>query len=86
MSDLTPLRELANAVRPGAPTQDVEGALARDLAARPIHRRVTEMLGTVMALSARTRRLVQEPVAIDLDVFSPEGGRAVRLTCGEVIS
>jgi hypothetical protein len=37
------------------------------------------LLGVVLALSARTRRLVLPKVGIDLDVFAPGGRRAVRL-------
>jgi hypothetical protein len=33
-----------------------------------------------MTLSARTRRMLMPPVEIDLDVFTPAGGRAVRVT------
>lgn len=43
-------------------------------------RSVTELLGAVMALSARTRRMLMPSVEIDLDVFTPAGGRAVRVT------
>jgi hypothetical protein len=45
-------------------------------------RGVAELLGVVLALSARTRRMVQEPVRIDLDVFAPGGKRAVRISFG----
>ena len=37
----------------------------------------------VMTLSARTRRMAQEPVRVELDVFAPGGKRALRLTFGE---
>jgi hypothetical protein len=40
---------------------------------------VTELLGVVLTLSARTRRVVQPRVEIDLDVFTPGGGRALRI-------
>jgi hypothetical protein len=46
---------------------------------KPVRRRVSDMLSTVLALSARTRRMVLPPVAIDLDVFGPNGQRALRL-------
>ena len=48
----------------------------------PRKRSVGELLGVVLALSSRTRRMVQAPVAIDLDVFAPGGARAIRLTLG----
>jgi hypothetical protein len=53
-------------------------ALAGNLARRP-QRGVTDLLGAVLALSARTRRMVMPHVVIDLDVFSPDGARAVRV-------
>ncbi|MDC9826087.1 hypothetical protein PRN20_20325 [Devosia sp. ZB163] len=43
-------------------------------------RGVTDMLGVVMALSARTRRMLMPHVEVDLDVFGPDGARAVRVT------
>jgi hypothetical protein len=43
-------------------------------------RSVTELLGAVMTLSARTRRMLMPSVEIEIDVFTPEGGRAVRVT------
>lgn len=56
--------------------------LALQAELRPLHRRATDLLGAVLALSARTRRVVQPKVAIDLDVFAPNGRRAVNLTLG----
>jgi len=46
-------------------------------------RSVSDLLGVVMALSARTRRMVQDPVSVDIDVFAPGGRRAVRMMFGE---
>ncbi len=40
-------------------------------------------LAVVMALSARTRRVVMPSVEIELDVFGPDGTRAVRLQLGQ---
>lgn len=42
-------------------------------------RSVGDLLSVVMTLSARTRRMVQEPVHVDIDVFAPGGKRAVRM-------
>ena len=42
----------------------------------PRKRSVGDLLGVVLALSARTRRMVQEPAEVELDVFAPGGGRA----------
>lgn len=85
MSDTTNLSELARFVgqsalaaeNPAARRQAINAMSAR-LNPRP-QRRVTELLGVVMALSARTRRMVMPFVEIDLDVYSPNGARAVRL-------
>lgn len=49
----------------------------------PRKRSVADLLGVVLALSSRTRRMVQEPVGIDLDVFAPGGARAVILFFGQ---
>ena len=55
-------------------------ALARGIDGnRPARRRVTDMLSVVLTLSSRTRRMVLPPVSIDLDVFGPQGERALRL-------
>jgi len=40
---------------------------------------VADLLGAVLVLSARTRRMVLPQVEIDIDVFSPNGTRAVRM-------
>jgi len=50
-----------------------------NLEMRPLHRRASDLLGAVLALSARTRRVVQPRVEIDLDVYTPFGKRAVSL-------
>jgi len=49
---------------------------------RSIQRRASDLIGVILALSARTRRVVQPRVAIDLDVFTPRGRRAVALQFG----
>jgi len=46
-------------------------------------RSVGDLMNVVLTLSARTRRMVQEPVKIDIDVFAPGGKRAVLLKIGE---
>lgn len=45
-------------------------------------RSVSDLLGLVMALSARTRRMSQDPVQVEIDVFSPGGKRALRMVFG----
>ncbi|NGP17682.1 hypothetical protein [Devosia aurantiaca] len=46
-------------------------------------RSVGDLLAVVMTLSARTRRMAQEPVRVELDVFAPGGKRAIQLTLGK---
>ena len=89
MSELSNLSELARFVgRSRLASQDamqrhrVVAGIAQSLEPRSQRRSVGELLGVVMVLSARTRRMVNPRVAIDLDVFSPGGGRAVRLILG----
>jgi hypothetical protein len=43
---------------------------------------VGDLLGVVLVLSARARRMAQPEVGIDIDVFAPGGKRALRLTIG----
>ncbi|MDB5505754.1 MAG: hypothetical protein JWR75_392 [Devosia sp.] len=51
--------------------------------ARTQRRSVGDLLSAVLALSARTRRMVQPRAYVELDVFAPGGGRAVRIKFGE---
>ena len=46
---------------------------------KPQRQRVSDLLGVVLTLSARTRRMIMPKVDIDLDVFMPGGQRAVRI-------
>jgi hypothetical protein len=85
MSDTSSLTELARFVGSSTLTagdaaarQQALGAIALRLVP-PRRRNITELLGAVLALSARTRRMLMPRVGIDLDVFSPDGGRAVRV-------
>lgn len=54
-------------------------SLTAGLKPRPSQRRVSDLLGVVLTLSARTRRMALPAVTIDLDVFGPNGQRAVRI-------
>lgn len=45
-------------------------------------RSVGDLLGIVLVLSARARRVAQPSVNIDIDVFAPGGKRAVRMSFG----
>lgn len=88
MSDTSSLSELARFV--GQSSLASEDAVVRRQAVNAIVTRFTppgarrrgvgELLGVVMALSARTRRMLMPHVEIDIDVFGPDGGRAVRVT------
>lgn len=86
MSDTSSLAELARFVgQSRLNSEDVLlrrraiNAITNSLMPRPAGRRVGELLGVVLALSARTRRMVLPRVSIDLDVFAPGGTRAVRI-------
>lgn len=94
MSTTTPLSDLANFVgksQSNKTTKSSEanhnfwhayGNAAGHPERRPVAARVTDLLGVVMTISARTRRLVAPPVSIELDVFTPNGRRAVQLIMG----
>ncbi len=89
MSEVSALTELANFIGksalasedPNVRRRAFDGMASRMLP-RP-RRSMADLLGAVMALSARTRRLVQPRVHIDLDVFAPGGKRAIRLGFGD---
>jgi hypothetical protein len=88
MSERSALNELAHFVGRSALASEDMAVRNRALAGMtsrmlPRRRSVGDLLGVVLALSARTRRMVQEPVNIDLDVFAPGGKRAVRLSLKE---
>jgi hypothetical protein len=86
MSDTSSLTELARFVGQSRLTNaDADehriavNAIASRLGPRSPRRGVGELLSAVMALSARTRRMLLPHVGIELDVFSPGGARAVRV-------
>ena len=88
MSENTALTELANFVGRSELASEDMAVRNRALAGitqrmLPKKRGVGDLLGVVLALSARTRRMVLEPVRIDLDVFAPGGSRAVELLFGD---
>lgn len=85
MSERTALTELANFVGRSSLASEDMAVRNRALAGitgriLPRKRSVGDLLGVVLALSSRTRRMVQDPVSIDLDVFAPGGARAVRMS------
>jgi hypothetical protein len=55
---------------------DIIDHLSRRKPAKP---RVSELLGVVLALSARTRRMIMPKVEVEIDVFAPGGVRALRI-------
>jgi hypothetical protein len=81
MSDTTTsLTQLAKFVGQSAAHQESKvSGIADNLARKEQRRGVADLLGVVLALSARTRRLVMPHVGIDLDVFAPSGARAARV-------
>ena len=85
MSDTSSLSELARFIgqsdlnsETAAVRLRTTNAIAASL--MPKRRSVSDLLGAVLALSARTRRMVLPRVDIDLDVFAPGGTRAVQVT------
>lgn len=86
MSELSSLSELARFVgQSSLASEDAEirsqavNAMVARFSPSVKRRSVTELLGAVMALSARTRRMLMPAVAVELDVFAPDGSRAVRV-------
>lgn len=87
MSETSSLSELARFVGQSTLSADsfadrrrAVTALAQRLDPSLKRRNVGELLSVVLALSARTRRMVLPRVEIDLDVFGPTGLRAVKVT------
>jgi len=87
MSDTSSLSDLTRFV--GQPSLASEDRFTRAQALNAMvaqfdpglkRRGISELLGAVMALSARTRRTLAPPVSIELDVFTPAGARAVSVT------
>ncbi|QYO78601.1 hypothetical protein [Devosia salina] len=89
MSDRNALIELANFVGRSplaAPDMKVRNKALSGMTERMLPRQkrsVGDLLGVVMALSARTRRMALDPVSVEIDVFAPGGKRALRLNLGQ---
>lgn len=84
MSEVSTLTELANFIaKSPLASQDMAvrnkavNSIRDNLMPKSSGRKVVDLLGTVMALSARTRRMVQPKAGIELDVFAPSSRRAV---------
>ncbi len=87
MTDTSPLAELARLVAPSRPASATFASRRQlgsgtALESRPQRRSVAELLGVVLALSARTRRALQPRTQVEIDVFTPGGGRAVLIELG----
>jgi len=89
MSDRNALVELANFIGRSplaSPDMKARNRALTGITERMLPRQkrsVGDLLAVVMTLSARTRRMAQDPVRVELDVFSPGGKRAIRLTLGQ---
>lgn len=89
MSDRSSLVELANFIGRSplaSPDMKVRNRALAGMTERMLPRQrrsVGDLLAVVMTLSARTRRMAQDPVHVELDVFAPGGRRALRLTLGQ---
>jgi hypothetical protein len=88
MSERSALIELASFIgRSSLASEDISlrrrtlDAMSARLLPRP-RRSVGELLGAVLALSARTRRMAQPQASVDIDVFAPGGKRALRMSLG----
>lgn len=85
MSDRNALVELANFVGRSplaSPDMKVRNQALSGMTNRMLPRQkrsVGDLLAVVMALSARTRRMAQDPVGVEIDVFAPGGKRALRM-------
>ena len=87
MSDTTALTDLARFIGQSQLAGDDAAAWQAAAAAKSTQqlkpkvakRSVSDLLGVVLTLSARTRRAMLPRVEIDLDVFAPDGSRAVRI-------
>jgi hypothetical protein len=90
MSDTSSLSDLARFVgQSGVIASDVNRRAVNDIvnhlseSRNPRKQRVSDLLGVVLTLSARTRRMIMPRADVELDVFSPGGQRAVRLMLPE---
>ncbi len=86
MSETSSLSELARFIGQSGVIASEAGANRRavndiitHLSRRPQKQRVSDLLGVVLTLSARTRRMIMPRVEVEVDVFSPNGQRAVRI-------
>ncbi len=89
MSERSALVELANFIGRSplaSPDSSVRNKALTGMTQRMLPRQrrsVGDLLAVVMTLSARTRRMAQEPANVEIDVFAPGGKRAIVMTLGE---
>jgi hypothetical protein len=88
MSDTSSLTELARFVGQSqladvTASRKAVNDIVNHMMRPPAPQRVSDLLAVVLALSARTRRMILPQACIDLDVFSPGGQRAVRIVLPE---
>jgi hypothetical protein len=87
MSEFSSLSELARFLGQSSLSANAGAKAVNDIAGRmqpaPQRQRVSDLLGVVLTLSARTRRMVLPKAEIELDVFMPGGARAVRMVLPE---
>ena len=89
MSERSALVELANFIGRSplaSPDSSVRNKALSGMTQRMLPRQrrsVGDLLAVVMTLSARTRRMAQEPTQVEIDVFAPGGKRAVVLKLGD---
>ena len=90
MNKTTPLSDLASFVGRSEKTSREQkrfwqayGLAAERTVRQPVSAKVTDLLGVVTTLSARTRRIAAPLTITELDVFTPNGNRAVHLIMGE---
>lgn len=84
MSEFSSLSELARFIGQSSSSANVGARAVNDVGVRrrpqPAQRqKVSDLLAVVLTLSARTRRMVMPRAEIELDVFAPDGTRAVRM-------
>lgn len=88
MSDTSSLTELARFVgqsqlADAKASRKAVNDIVSHMMRPPAPQRVSDLLAVVLALSARTRRMILPPASVDLDVFGPGGQRAVRIMLPE---
>ena len=87
MSEFSSLSELARFLGQSSVSANAGARAVNDIAGRmrqvQQRQRVSDLLGVVLTLSARTRRMVMPRAEVELDVFGPGGERAVRMMLPE---